>query len=71
MQDLSIVAILNFVGKLLGAISILLLVRKPEDYFWQALTVSLSSVVVAIISFTISIKMCRPAASLKRMMLSA
>lgn len=56
MQDLSIVAILNFVGKLLGAISILLLVRKPEDYFWQALTVSLSSVVVAIISFTISIK---------------
>ncbi len=59
MQELSKVAIMQFVSKLLFTVFILVAVRKPEDYVWQPLVVSGSLLLVSILSFFWSIKRYR------------
>jgi len=56
MQDLPKIAILSLVSKVLFTIMVLTLVRTRQDYIWQPLSLSLSQLIVAIGSFTWSIK---------------
>jgi len=56
MQDLSKIAILSLVSKILFTIAILLVIHKRSDYIWQPLAVSISTIVVSIISFIWSIR---------------
>jgi O-antigen/teichoic acid export membrane protein len=56
MQDLQIVAILNFVTKLLFVCTVLLVVRQKSDYVWQPLVASGSQIIIGLISFYIAIK---------------
>jgi O-antigen/teichoic acid export membrane protein len=56
MQDLSKIAVLSLVSKVLFTVIILLVVHKRADYVWQPLAVSFSTIVVSIISFIWSIK---------------
>ncbi|TLV03222.1 flippase [Dyadobacter luticola] len=51
MQDLSKVALLNFVSRLLFTIAILIAVRKPEDYIWQPLLIGVIQGAIALCSF--------------------
>ena len=55
MQDLSKIAILNFIGKVIFTLLILTSVHHKSDYVWQPLAVSVSSILVGIISFFWSI----------------
>jgi O-antigen/teichoic acid export membrane protein len=55
MQDLSKVAILSLVSKILFTIMVLTLVRTRQDYIWQPLSLSLSQLLVAVLSFAWSI----------------
>lgn len=56
MQDLSKIAILNLVGKIVFTIIILTTVHRRSDYVWQPLAVSISSILVGGFSFIWSIK---------------
>jgi len=56
MQDLSKIAILSLVSKVLFTVIILLVIHKRADYVWQPLAVSLSTIFVSIISFIWSIR---------------
>jgi O-antigen/teichoic acid export membrane protein len=56
MQDLSKIAILNLVGKVIFTIIIVTSVHHKSDYTWQPLAVSISSILVGLISFVWSIK---------------
>jgi PST family polysaccharide transporter len=56
MQDLSKIAILNFVGKVVFTAVILTSVHRKSDYIWQPLAVSISTILVGFISFFWSIK---------------
>ncbi|MBC5773714.1 flippase [Pontibacter sp. KCTC 32443] len=56
MQDLSKVAILNFLSKLIFVVSILLIINVQSDYIWYALALSTSQVLVGIFSFVWSFK---------------
>ncbi len=52
MQDLSKVALLNFVSKLLFTVIILLVIREKSDYVWYPLVLNLVNIAIAVISFT-------------------
>lgn len=52
MQELSKVALLNFLTKLFFTVAILLVVRKQSDYIWQPLIVSAVQILIALVSFT-------------------
>lgn len=56
MQDLTKVAILNFVSKFLFIASVLYFVQTSEDYRLYALLLSISNIIIAICSFVWSIK---------------
>ncbi len=56
MQDLSKVAILSLISKVVFTICILLIIHKRSDYVWQPLALSLSSILVSVVSFWWSIK---------------
>ncbi len=51
MQDLSKVAVFNIISRLLFTASILLLVRRGEDYIWQPFLIGVTQTVVAVWSF--------------------
>jgi PST family polysaccharide transporter len=51
MQDLSKVAWMNFLGKLLSTVAILIVIRKQSDYVWQPLVLSVSSILISLLSF--------------------
>ncbi len=59
MQDLSKIAILNLISKLIFIILVILTIHKESDYIWYAFASSISIVVVSIISFIWSIKRYR------------
>ncbi|GAB3801658.1 oligosaccharide flippase family protein [Spirosoma humi] len=56
MEDLGRVAIFNLVVKVLFTLAVFLLIRKPEDYFYQNLSVSIAQVVVSVIAITVAIR---------------
>lgn len=56
MQDLSKIAILSLVSKILFTVIILLVIHKRSDYVWQPLAISVSTIFVSIISFVWSIR---------------
>ncbi|MCF0062679.1 flippase [Dyadobacter chenwenxiniae] len=51
MQDLSKVALFNLVSRLLFTVSIILVVRRNEDYIWQPLLIGMSQTIVGLFSF--------------------
>ncbi|WP_164076161.1 flippase [Flavimarina sp. Hel_I_48] len=56
MQDLSKIAILNFISKLVFTGLILIIIKEKEDYIWQPLLISLIQIAVGIISFVWAFK---------------
>jgi O-antigen/teichoic acid export membrane protein len=56
MQDLSKIAILNLVSKVIFTIIILSTIHQRKDYVWQPLAVSSATIFVGLISFTWSVK---------------
>lgn len=56
MQELKKIALFNFLGKLIFSSTILLLIHKKEDYFLQALMISVANIIVSLISFIWAIK---------------
>lgn len=59
MQIIHKTAVFNFVAKLIFCISIVFLIRKPEDYTWYAVMSASSQVVVAIALFVYAKKRFR------------
>ena len=51
MQDLSKIAVLNLVSKILYTLVILMVIQKKSDYIWQPLVLSLSQVLISLICF--------------------
>lgn len=51
MQDLSKIAILNFISKVLFTFFVLILIKHKEDYYLQPLLLSLIQILIAFISF--------------------
>ncbi|MCX2574015.1 flippase [Pedobacter sandarakinus] len=56
MQDLKIVAILNFVAKLLFVVTVILVIKSKDDYFWQPLIASTVQILIGLVSFFIVLK---------------
>lgn len=56
MQDLPKVAIINFVGKLFFTVTILLVIKKEEDYLWQPLILSVVQLCVTIFALVWMVK---------------
>ena len=51
MQDLSKVAMFNIISRILFTVSILIVVRKNEDYIWQPFLIGVIQTIIAIWSF--------------------
>jgi O-antigen/teichoic acid export membrane protein len=56
MQDLSKVALFNLVSRLLFTVSIILVIRRNEDFIWQPLLIGFSQTIVALCSFVWAIR---------------
>lgn len=56
MQDLSKVAVLNLISKIIFTIFVLIIVKSEEDYVWQPFVLSLSQIIVGALSFAWAIK---------------
>ena len=56
MEDLGRVAMFNLGVKILFTLSVFLLIRKPDDYLYQNLSVSVAQVVVSVVAFFIAIR---------------
>lgn len=56
MEDLGRVAIFNLAVKLILSLSVLLLIHKAEDYFFQNLTISVSQIVVSIVALYVAMR---------------
>lgn len=56
MQNLKRVAILNFIGKFIFTLFVLLIVRQKADYVWQPLIIGLSQILVSLLSMKWAIK---------------
>lgn len=56
MQDLSKIALFNFISKLLFTLVVLKTVHEKNDYQWQPLVTSIVQIFVAMISFTWAFK---------------
>lgn len=59
MEDLGRVALFNLGVKILFTLAVFVLIRKPEDYFYQNLSVSVAQVVVSVIAFRIALRRFR------------
>ncbi|MCK8490957.1 MULTISPECIES: flippase [Spirosoma] len=55
MEDLGRVAIFNLVVKVIFSLSVFLLIRKPEDYIYQNLSISIAQIVVSVIAFKVAL----------------
>jgi len=56
MEDLGRVAIFNLAVKLILSLSVLLLIHKAEDYFFQNLTISVSQIVVSVVALYVAMR---------------
>ena len=56
MEDLGRVALFNLGVKLLFTVAVLLLIRRPDDYFYQNLALSVGQVVVSIVAFRMALR---------------
>ncbi|RYE90429.1 MAG: flippase [Cytophagaceae bacterium] len=56
MEDLGRVAIFNFAVKLILSLSVLLLIHKAEDYFFQNLAISVSQIVVSVVALYVAMR---------------
>ncbi|WP_345955882.1 flippase [Mucilaginibacter sp. PAMB04168] len=56
MQNLTKLALFNFIVKIIYTISILLLVKKQEDYVWQPITLSVTQILISLISLIIAVR---------------
>ena len=56
MEDLGRVAMFNLGIKILFTLSVFLLIRKPDDYIYQNLSVSVAQVLVSIVALRIALK---------------
>ncbi|SKC18962.1 flippase [Dyadobacter psychrophilus] len=56
MQDLSRVALFNLVSKVLFTMTILLLIKRSDDYIWQPLLIGIIQTFVSLTSFLWAIK---------------
>lgn len=63
MEDLGRVAIFNLLVRLLFSAAIFLFIRKPEDYLYQNLAISVAQVLVGIAAFRIALRRFRLAFS--------
>lgn len=57
MQDLTKVAILNLVSKIIFTVSVLLVVREKEDYIWQPFLIGVIQISIAVFSFIWAFKL--------------
>lgn len=51
MQDLSKVAVVNLLGKIIYLVMVITLINTKEDYYWQPLSLSLTQIIVGLTSF--------------------
>ena len=56
MEDLGRVAIFNLAVKLIFSLSVLLLIRKADDYFYQNLAISVSQILVSIAALYVAMR---------------
>ncbi len=56
MEDLGRVAVFNLVLKVLFTLSVFLLIKQPEDYYYQNLSISVAQIVVSVIAFSVALK---------------
>ncbi len=56
MQQLTLVALFNFITKLVFNVLILIVIREKSEYSWQPLILSLTQISVSIISFQYAIR---------------
>lgn len=59
MEDLGRVALFNLGIKILFTLSVFLLIRQPEDYIFQNLSISLSQVLISIVALYIAVRRFR------------
>jgi len=56
MEDLGRVAIFNLVVKVLFTLSVFLLIRQPEDYIYQNLSISIAQVLVSVVALIVAVR---------------
>ncbi|MBD2752285.1 flippase [Spirosoma validum] len=56
MEDMGRMAILNLLVKILFTLSVFVLIRQPEDYFYQNLSTSVAQVLVSIVALWVAIR---------------
>lgn len=54
MEDLGRVAVFNFLVKLLFSVSIFALIRRPGDYFYQNLALSIAQVLIGLVALIVA-----------------
>ncbi|GAB2642983.1 oligosaccharide flippase family protein [Emticicia sediminis] len=59
MQNLTNVAMFSFFSKLIFTISILIVIKKQEDYVWQPLVISIAQIISALISLIWAVRKYR------------
>ncbi|GAB3641414.1 flippase [Spirosoma arcticum] len=59
MEDLGRVALFNLGVKILFTLSVFLLIRQPDDYIYQNLSVSVAQVVVSVVAFRVALRRFR------------
>lgn len=56
MEDLGRVAIFNLIVKVLFSLSVFILIRQPEDYFYQNLSISVSQILISIAALYVAMR---------------
>lgn len=56
MEDLGRVAIFNLAVKLIFSLSVLLLIRKADDYFYQNLAISVSQILISVAALYVAMR---------------
>lgn len=56
MEDLGRVAMFNLVVKVLFSLSVFVLIRQPDDYIYQNLSLSLAQLVVSVVALRVAIR---------------
>lgn len=56
MEDLGRMAILNLLVKILFTLSVFVLIRQPEDYFYQNLSTSVAQVLISVVALRVAMR---------------
>ncbi len=56
MEDMGRVAVLNLLVKLLFTASVFLLIRQPDDYIYQNLSISIAQVLASVIALVVAVR---------------